>query len=112
MQMDVEALDGERARVVLAGRMDVAGTAAVDAALTELSETRQALLIDLARVDFISSIGLRTLLLAAKRLGRRGGRVVLLHPAKDVEKVLWVSGIAELMPIHHDADAALAAVLA
>ena len=61
-------------------------------------------------VTFVASIGIRTLLTGAKAVHSRGGKLVLLNPSSAVEKVLRVTGVDTLMPIFHDADAAIQAV--
>jgi anti-sigma B factor antagonist len=69
-------------------------------------------LVDLAGVSFLASIGIRTLLLGAKAVQRRGGALVLLNPIDEVERALEVTGVIDLMPIYRDAGEALAAVTA
>jgi hypothetical protein len=56
--------------------------------------------------------GIRTLLLGAKTVQRRGGGLVLMNPVEEVERVLEVMGVTDLMPIYRDSEAALAAASA
>ena len=60
------------ATVVLTGRLDIAGAEAVALPLATLSGAKSSLVIDMAGVSFIASIGLRHLVTAAKSLRRRG----------------------------------------
>ena len=39
---------------------------------------------------------------------RRGGTLVLLNPVTEVERVLDIMGVADLMPIYRDTEAARA----
>jgi anti-sigma B factor antagonist len=64
--------------------------------------------VDLAGVTFLASIGIRTLLLGAKAVQRRGGCLILLNPVDEVQHVLEVMGMTDLMPIFRDSEAALA----
>jgi anti-sigma B factor antagonist len=58
----------------------------------------------------MASMGLRSLVVCAKSIIGKRGRVVLLAPQPAVAEVLTVSGIDDLIPIHHDEAAAIAAV--
>ncbi len=105
---------GTTAKVVLKGRLDAAGAGAVAAPLAQLAEQKNGLVIDLSGVPFLASVGIRQLVTAAKTLTRRGGRLVLLNPTKEVYEVLTISAINDLIPIARsdkDAQAILAAAL-
>lgn len=101
------------ARVLLDGKMDIAGAADVDMPLSVAAGSKKALIIDLSAVTFIASIGIRHLVSAAKTIGRKGGRVVLLNPTAAVKEVLVTSGVTELMSVvGSDSEAAAALGLA
>jgi anti-anti-sigma factor len=71
-----------------------------------LSGSKQGIVIDMSGVTFISSIGIRHLVMAAKALSRRNGRLVLLKPTEMVTEVLTTAGITEIVPIAEtDAEA-------
>ena len=64
------------------------------------------LLTDFAKVDFVSSAGLRVLLATAKRLGGSGGslRICGLHEAvNEVFEISGFSTILEVFPTRDDA---------
>ena len=112
MDMTVEQLDGGAVKAILTGRLDIAGAADIDMRFSVLAGANRAVIVDMAGVPFLASIGIRTLLIGAKSVQRRGGKMVLLRPTPEVEKVLWVSGVADLMPIFHTDPEAVAAVTA
>jgi anti-anti-sigma factor len=112
MKMNVEPLALGVVKVILDGRLDITGAGVIDLQFSAIAGSHRGVLVDLTNVSFLASIGIRTLLLGAKAVQRRGGTFVLLNPADEVEKVLEVTGVTELMPIFHDNDAALAAVAA
>jgi stage II sporulation protein AA (anti-sigma F factor antagonist) len=64
----------------------------------------------MAAVTFIASIGIRTLVIGAKTLQRRGGKLLLLNPQADVEQVLETIGVTDLLPIVRDEAEAMAAI--
>lgn len=110
MPIAIQELDGNVTKVVLSGRIDVAGAREIDLPLSVVAGSRRAVVIDLAAVEFMASMGLRSLVVCAKAIIGKRGRVVLLAPQPAVAEVLTVSGIDDLIPIHHDEAAAIAAV--
>jgi anti-anti-sigma factor len=66
MDLTYEDLEDGVRRISLAGRMDVEGAREVDLKFTSLTASRQAfVIIDLTLVDFLSSLGLGTLVRSA-----------------------------------------------
>jgi anti-anti-sigma factor len=91
--------DGSAATVTMTGRLDISGAEVVALPLATLSGSKNALFVDMAGVTFIASIGLRHLVSAAKAMGRRGGRLVVLNPNSAVTEVITTSGLADLLQI-------------
>jgi anti-anti-sigma factor len=112
MELDVEQLSAGITRVVPVGRWDVSGAAKIDLRLSVLAGSGRSLIIDLARVDFLSSMGIRSIVMSAKAVSLKRAKLVLLSPGKSVEMVLTTTGIDTVAPIFHDIEAAVAAVTA
>jgi anti-anti-sigma factor len=110
MKMQVEPVASGVVKVILEGRLDITGAGVIDLQFNAIAGSHRGVVVDLASVSFLASIGIRTLLLGAKAVQRRGGAFVLLNPAVEVERVLEVTGVTDLMPIYRDPEAALAAV--
>jgi anti-sigma B factor antagonist len=109
MQIKIVDDSGATAKVVLTGKLDIAGAEVVALPLATLAGGKRGVLIDMTGVTFIASIGIRHLVSASKALMRRGGRLVLLNPNPMVADVLTTSGVTELMTLaHSEADAAAA----
>jgi anti-anti-sigma factor len=109
MQIKIVDDTGTTARVVLNGKLDISGAETVALPLATLSGGKSGLVLDMAGVTFLASIGIRHLVAASKALARRGGRLVLLNPNPMVTDVLETSGVVELMHIaRNDAEAAAA----
>ena len=105
-----EELTGGITKVVLDGKLDIEGAAAVDLRMNIIAGSRKLVLVDLQQVSFIGSIGLRALVIPARTIKSRGGKIVLFGPNELVEKVLKTSGIDTLIPVHHELQSALAAL--
>ena len=69
-----------------------------------------ALVVDCTQLDYISSAGLRVMLMAAKKVRAAKGRLALCGLRPHVREVFDVSGFSSLFLIHPARDAALAAV--
>lgn len=109
MEITTEEIENGPTLVTLTGVLDIAGAERIDLQLGVLANSRGNLLVDMEGVSFLASMGIRSLLTAARIVSRRGGRMVLLKPQPTVEKVLVSTGVEEFMPIRHDRAEALAA---
>ena len=87
------------ATVVLTGRLDILGAEVIALPLAALSGAKDSIVIDMAGVSFIASMGLRHLVSAAKTVRRRGGSLVLRNPTVPVVEVIAASGLIDLLPI-------------
>src|SRR6202011_4949598 len=99
MTISTESMDGGITRVLLNGRLDIQGAAAIDLKMNVLAGSSKFLLIDLTNVSFLGSMGLRSLVLPAPAVKPRGGKMALLNPTPMVEEVLKASNIDEIIPI-------------
>lgn len=102
MEMRFEQLATGGLMVVLAGRMDIAGAMEMELQFAAAVSAQKAVIVDLAAVPFIASMGLRALILGAKSMHSKGGKMVLLNPVADVAAVLSASGTDTLIPVAHD----------
>ena len=106
MDMKVIPSDDEIAHVVLDGRFDIQGAQEVDSRFDELAKSSKALVVDLAKVSFLASLGIRTLMLSAKTLIRNGGDMAVCGANENVEKVLRTTGFNEVAGIYPDYESA------
>ena len=110
--MDIAISDFGNAakKVTLTGKLDIAGAQKIELPLAAIAGTRSNLVIDMAGVDFIASIGIRQLIMAAKAITRGAGRLVLLDPTPPVTEALETSGLVDLLPIVRGEDEARTAL--
>lgn len=112
MHIDAEHLENEILKITLSGRLDVQGTDEIDLRFAGYAARQKAVIVDMSAVTFLASIGIRTLLLSAKAIGKRGGKMVLLNPEHTVTRSLEMAGIDSLIPICRSLGDAKAAVAA
>jgi len=110
MPISTEELAGGITRVIIDGRLDIEGAVAVDLKMNAIADTKTAVLVDMRKVSFLGSMGLRALMTPARAIKGRGGKIVLFGPNEMVEKVLKTSGVDSLIPVHHELQAAMAAL--
>ncbi|MFD2233871.1 STAS domain-containing protein [Phaeospirillum tilakii] len=97
--------------IAVAGRIDSATAPACEEyLLARVGDGRPALVIDLGGVDYISSAGLRVLVLAAKRAMALGIGFAICQVQDTVAEVLEISGLGPILGVHPDPAAAVAAV--
>jgi anti-anti-sigma factor len=91
-----------------AGRIDSAtGPAFERDVLQQIDGGGRRLLLDFADLVYISSAGLRIVLLAAKRMKSAGGRLVLCSLSPQISEVFEISGFNRILDILPSRDAAL-----
>jgi anti-anti-sigma factor len=110
MDIVVDDIPGGVKIVRLNGRLDIAGAAAIDMRMSLLAGSSRAVAVDLTNVSFLASMGIRTLLVTAKSISSKGGKMVCFGANHDVASVIETSGISMVLPLKADLDAAVAAV--
>lgn len=112
MELKLEDLPDGVTLATLSGRMDIDGASQVDMPFNVLGGSKKLVAVDLSGVEFIASMGMRTLMSCARALAGKKGRMVLIAPTPEVAKVLETAGIVEIIPVHPDLAAARAALTA
>lgn len=94
------------------GRIDSATSGAFEARLVEavVGRGKASVVVDMTALTYISSAGLRALLVAAKKAKPAGSRVVLAAMAPTIREVFDMSGFSTLFEIHPGPDAAVSAL--
>jgi anti-anti-sigma factor len=97
--------------IELTGRIDSVTSANVEATIdSTLDGMPSALVLDLTGVTFVSSIGLRVLLMAAKRCRKQNAQLVLHSVTPQIVDLFGLSGLKTFFPIYPTREAALAAI--
>jgi anti-anti-sigma factor len=104
--MDItERKTGEVCIVSLAGRLDSATAEAFGQRLHQLIDRgERRLVIDGEALDYISSAGLRVLLVSAKRLKTIEGQIVLSSLKPHIVEVFEIAGFKSIFPIYRNAE--------
>ena len=107
MQIDKTDLGGSITRLKLVGRLDINGAAMAEIPISLAAKNCQRLVIDMSEVSYVSSLGVRHLVMAAKMLDRVGGKVVLFAVTEPVAEVFETMAITDIIPMAASESAAL-----
>jgi anti-anti-sigma factor len=93
-----EELRGETVVLALVGELDLATVGAVERRLAELHRARRAVVLDLDRLTFLDSTGIRLVLSTAEDAQRDAWSFAMTHGSEQVRRVLTAAGVAERLP--------------
>jgi anti-anti-sigma factor len=97
--MDFKAEELGDVRVVrITGNLDTqTSTVAQEQLLQLIDDGATKVLVDFEDLNYISSSGLRMLLVAVKRLGANGGQLRVCSANKTVQEVFEISGFGDIL---------------
>jgi anti-sigma B factor antagonist len=92
------------------GRLNNDSSPDFQARLLALVDSNDAVVIDLVSVEYISSAGLRALMMASRRAKARGGRIAVANLSPLVKEVFTISRFDQVVPVFESAADARAAM--
>jgi anti-sigma B factor antagonist len=99
--------NGDVTVVSVKGEVDLYTAPGLKDRLADLvSGGRNRLAVDLGGVEFMDSTGLGVLIGGLKRCKEAGGSLALVAPREPVIKVLSITGLDKVFPIHETVDQA------
>jgi len=113
MDLQYSELENGIRYIQLTGKLDSTGFNSIDLKFTaHYSGHNVRVIVDLSKLEFLASIGIRMFTMNAKSLSSRGGKMVLLNPGKEVRDVLEMTGIPTIIPIYDSRESAETVLLA
>ena len=112
--MDIKICDfGQNAKkVVLIGKLNSVSAQTIELPLAKLAASKTNIVVDMTGVDFIASVGIQQLILAAKATLRASHKLVLLDPSPLITDVLAIARLEQYLPIVRSDEEARAAFAA
>ncbi|MGI8920828.1 MAG: STAS domain-containing protein [Solirubrobacteraceae bacterium] len=99
LELNSETSDGV-VRVALVGELDIGSAPALESELDRVERDRPAMIaLDLRRLEFLDSTGLRVLLEADARGKEMGRRVVIVRGPSAVQRVLAITRLDERLDL-------------
>ena len=98
--------------LVLTGRLNQASADTLHAAAMEVAgdETSKALVVDMGGVDFIASVGIRSLIRPSQALSMRGGKLAVANLSPQISEFFKLTGLDQMFRVYATVADATAAV--
>jgi anti-anti-sigma factor len=93
--------------VGIEGRVDAITASTLESKIGDIVAREKLLLLDCSGLEYMSSSGLRVLLLLVKKLKSLGGKIVLFAVQESVKEVFDISGFSKLFTICDTEDEGL-----
>ncbi|MCR5121139.1 MAG: STAS domain-containing protein [Ruminococcus sp.] len=93
-----KAMDGNALTIEIEGRVDTITSPELEKMIHEFSEKAESLFLDFAKVEYISSAGLRVLLAAHKAMSKKGG-MKIKNADEDIMEIFEVTGFTDILNI-------------
>ena len=96
MSLKIEKKNAET--LALEGRLDTLTAPELEAEISAMFPTVQTLTLDMEKLDYISSAGLRVILKTQKALKKKSG-LKLIHVSDEVKEVFDITGFSDFLTI-------------
>ena len=95
--------------VTIVGDLDVVTSRQLDEALTQARKEQRRIVLDLSAVDFMDTSALAVIVGHWKSLEEAGGSLALAGARYQSTKSLWITGLADRIPLYQDVAQAIEA---
>ena len=111
MTMEISSVGERLVKVTLTGRLDTSGVDRVETRfVAALVPGGNSAIVDLSHVEFVSSMGIRMLISAARSLRTREASLVIYGAPTAINQIFETVSLQEIIPIRSTEAEALAAV--
>jgi len=95
--------------VSVQGELDVTSSQRFDDCLLEAAAESDRVILDMSEVDFMDTTALAVIVAHWRRQADEGGQFLLAGARYRYTKALWITGLADRLPMYDTVDEALAA---
>src|SRR4051794_9013088 len=106
-----EHTEADKLVIVLGGRLDTNTSPELEKLICPRMESSGSVIVDMSRLDYVSSAGLRVLLKAAKIARSAQHRLALAGLTPEVQEVFDISGFTTIFAIYDSRQKAIEALL-
>lgn len=94
----LKARDGETLKVNLVGRLDTTTSPELESNLMDDLEDVTELVLDFEKLDYVSSAGLRVLLVLQKKMNKQGS-MVIRNASESIIEVFDITGFIDILTV-------------
>lgn len=94
-----KTVDGSKLVLALEGRLDTTTAPQLENELKVSLYDIKALTLDMEKLEYLSSAGLRVLLAAQKQMEKQGGEMVVKNANETIMEVFEVTGFVDIITI-------------
>jgi anti-sigma B factor antagonist len=94
----IKTLKNGMLTIALDGKMDITTAPDLEKEVADLDGVKE-LIMDFEKLRYISSAGLRVLLLAHKKMIKQGGTMKVIHVNENVMEVMTAMGFADILTV-------------
>lgn len=88
----------------LSGKLNASTTWAMQDYAEQLAKTERCILLDMSQVTYLSSAGLRVLLLMYRYIRESKGNVALIGLTQEVQDVMEITGFLDLFTVYYSRE--------
>ena len=98
MYIKKETINGKTV-LYLEGRLDTSNSSELEKAVNETLETTDDIELDLSKLEYTSSSGLRVFLLTQKKVSEKGGNLVVSNVNEYIMEIFDITGFSSILNI-------------
>lgn len=98
MSLNIEKKAGE-STILLKGRLDTTTAPELEEYLEKELQNMTEVVLDMGELEYISSAGLRVLLMAQKVMNQKNGTLKLIHVNEMIQEVFEITGFTDILTI-------------
>lgn len=88
--------------LLLKGRLDTVTSPLLEKELLDCFPDAKNLTLDFASLEYVSSSGLRLILMAYKKMKEKNGLLKLIHVNEEIHEVLEMTGFSDFLTIENE----------
>ena len=96
----IETRNGEELILALEGNLDTSSYEQLESVISSSLEGVKSLVLDFAKLDYVSSAGLRILLISQKKMNAQG-KMTLRNVNNDIMDIFEMTGFLNILNIEH-----------
>jgi len=101
---------GDACVVEIRGDLDIVTSRQLDDVLSQVRKSSRLVVLDLSGVEFMDTSSLAVIVGHWKSLEETGGSLALAGARYQSTKSLWITGLADRIPLHDNVEAAVRAI--